>query len=181
MQRRFKYFALLAAFSLVVQPFAQTHHMNQGSIRFMSSAKLENIKASSPSLKGAVDFTKQTFAFSIDVNTFEGFNSALQAEHFRENYMETPEFPKATFVGKLIDPVNTNVGKQKVRAKGVLSIHGVNKDRIIDVELTRQGSGYGMTSTFHVALDDHSIVIPKLVHQKIAETITVTVEGKLVE
>lgn len=161
--------------------YAQTYRTDQGQIRFVSSARLENIKATSTAMKGAVDLAKQNFAFSVEVNTFEGFNSALQAEHFRENYMETPSFPRATFTGKLIDPVNPNASAQKVRAKGVLTIHGVSKDRIIDVELTKVNKGFQIQSSFHVALDDHNIVIPKLVHQKIAETIAVTVEGKLLE
>jgi polyisoprenoid-binding protein YceI len=128
-----------------------------------------------------VDLSRQNFAFNVDVNTFSGFNSALQAEHFRENYMETASFPRASFSGKLIDPIQMDKNVQMVRAKGVLLIHGVGKDRIIDIELTKTNTGYRFNSSFNVALDDHKIVIPKLVHQKIAEIIAVKVDGTLVE
>ncbi len=181
MRKRLTYLFLIAGLCTDGSHYAQTYRTDQGEIRFVSSARLENIKAESETMKGAVNFSKQTFAFSVEVNSFEGFNSALQAEHFRENYMETPVHPKATFTGKLIDPVNPDAAQQKVRAKGVLLIHGVSKDRIIDIALSKTTKGFQFTSSFHVALNDHNIVIPKLVHQKIAETIAVTVEGKLIE
>lgn len=181
MMKVLTYVMIAFAMCLDAHHHAQTYRTDQGQIRFVSSARLENIKATSKTMKGAVDLAKQNFAFSVEVNSFEGFNSALQAEHFRENYMETPTFPKATFTGKLIDPVNPNLSTQMIRAKGALSIHGVSRDRIIDVELTKLNKGFQIQSNFHVALDDHNIVIPKLVHQKIAETISVTVEGKLFE
>jgi hypothetical protein len=178
---RYVKWAILTVLTLVLDhlQYAQVYRSETGIIRFESSARLESVKATSEKLKGLVDITKQQFAFSIEINSFEGFNSDLQKEHFRENYLESPEFPKATFSGKLIDPVLETAGVQKIRAKGSLTIHGVSKERIIDVLMTKESTGYKVHSSFYVALNDHSIVIPKMVFQKIAETIQVTVDVNL--
>lgn len=89
-----------------------------GKVEFVSEAPLEIIKASSSALKGAIDLDKQTFVFVLENQTFTGFNSALQQEHFYENYMETAKYPKTTFTGRIIEPLNIVHGTtQIVRAK----------------------------------------------------------------
>ncbi len=159
---------------------AQTlFEVSSGTISFISEAPLETIKASTSSIRGLVNITSQTFAFSADVSTFNGFNSDLQREHFHENYMESADFPKATFSGKLIDRFDPALEKQTIRSKGTLNIHGIKKERIIDVVVRREGGQYTFSSDFSVSLKDHGIVIPKIVHQKISEIIRVSVSGKL--
>lgn len=153
--------------------------MKSGEVLFTSEAPLETIKARSSRLLGIMDLTSNKFAFSVDILSFQGFNSELQREHFGENYMETDRYPKATFQGKLIDKFNPNLAKQIIRAKGQFEIHGVAKERIIDVEITKFGDGYKIHSGFNVALVEHNIMIPKIVFQKIAETIHIDVSGTL--
>jgi polyisoprenoid-binding protein YceI len=154
--------------------------IKQGTVTFKSNAPLENINAESAMLTGLVSLDQNTFAFSVDVNSFKGFNSALQQEHFYENYMETDVYPRATFSGKLIDKFNPDLQTQKIRAKGNLDIHGVKKERIIDVVITKKGDHYLIVSDFNVLLADHNIRIPKVVYQKIAENINIKVQGEMV-
>jgi polyisoprenoid-binding protein YceI len=153
--------------------------MNTGSIHFKSTASLEIIDATSNKMRGVVDITQNTFAFSVDITSFEGFNSALQKEHFNENYLESDLFPKATFTGKLIDKFESGKATQTLRAKGQLDIHGVKMERIISVTLTKSGQNYTISSNFNVAVADHGITIPRIVNQKIAEIIMVEVKGTL--
>jgi len=153
--------------------------LKQGTISFLSDAPLERIEATSNSPKGLIDLSQQTFAFTLSVESFEGFNSALQQEHFFENYMETKEFPKASFTGKLIDRLDQNTSKQTARAKGELILHGIKQERIISVNVERKDNGFQIQSTFNVKLKDHQIIIPKIVHQKISEIISVEIAGFL--
>lgn len=152
-----------------------------GRISFLSEAPLEVIRASSGQLRGALDKKERTFAFTVEISSFEGFNSPLQRQHFNENYMETKKFPKAIFTGKIIEKVDFNMpGVYQVRAKGKLSIHGEEKERIIRSELTIHEDGsVSIASGFSVPLKDHSIRIPKIVFQKIAEVIQVDVSIQL--
>lgn len=72
-----------------------------GTISFQSDAPFELIKARSKEVKGLLDITKKTFAFKVRMESFEGFNSPLQREHFNENYMESNKYPNAISVVKL--------------------------------------------------------------------------------
>ncbi|HMQ63788.1 MAG TPA: hypothetical protein PKE06_24100, partial [Flavilitoribacter sp.] len=57
-----------------------------GKISFKSDAPLELIEAASNELKGVIDPGRNGFAFSVNIQSFQGFNSPLQREHFNENY-----------------------------------------------------------------------------------------------
>lgn len=151
-----------------------------GTIDFVSNAPLETIKASSVHLEGVIDATAHSFAFAVTIKSFQGFNNSLQQQHFYENYMETDKFPKATFTGKLIEQVDlTQPGTYQVRAKGKLDIHGNIKERILRVDIISTGTELKIKSRFVVPLVDHMIEVPKIVNQKIAEEINVTVQATL--
>lgn len=154
--------------------------VHKGYIAFTSDAPLELIQARSTGLKGVIDKAKNRFAFTIDMQGFEGFNSPLQREHFNENYLETRLYPKANFSGKIIEAVDWDAeGTYQVRAKGKLKIHGEMQERIIKSELTISKKAVKIRSTFKVPLEDHKIGIPKIMFQKIAEHINVTIEAEI--
>lgn len=151
-----------------------------GMVTFKSEAPLEVIQAESKHLRGILDPEKQAFAWTVDVQTFEGFNNPLQREHFNENYMESRRFTKASFAGKIIEEVDfTKNGTHSVRAKGKLSIHGKEQERIIKSQLVVDGKRVRVEADFRVLLADHNIRIPKIVYQKIAEEVQVVVQADL--
>jgi len=153
-----------------------------GEVYFKSDAKLELIEANSSKLQGIINPNTGEFAFSVEMNSFEGFNSALQKEHFNENYLESPKFPKASFKGKIIEKVDfEKEGKSEIRAKGKLFIHGIEQERIILSKLDIKGNKIKVSSFFTVVLNDHNIVIPKIVNQKIAEEIQVNINAQFVK
>ncbi|MBI1223638.1 MAG: YceI family protein [Bacteroidetes bacterium] len=153
-----------------------------GIIQFKSDAPLEVIEAKSKMLKGVIDMEERAFAFSVDVSSFEGFNSPLQREHFNENYLETKRYKTATFIGKIIEKDDfTKDGTYSIRTKGKLTVHGITKERIIKSEVTTKDGVIKVRSNFTVLLEEHGISIPKIVYQKIAEEITVDVAADLVE
>ncbi len=157
---------------------AQKYVTSKGEIWFTSEAPLEVIKAYSSALRGAIDADNKTFAFSVAVNTFEGFNSPLQREHFNENYMESNRFDKAGFNGKIIEQTDfTKDGEYAVRAKGKFNVHGIEQERIIKATIIAKGGKLTVRSNFTVLLEDHGIAIPKIVYQKIADEIQVKVEA----
>jgi len=151
-----------------------------GKIAFQSDAPFELIKASSNDLKGLVDITKKTFAFKVRMQTFEGFNSALQREHFNENYIESAKYPEASFTGKIIEDVDlTKEGSYSVRAKGNFTMHGVTQERIIKTDIVVKEGKINAHSEFTVLLSDHNIPIPKVVKDKLSEEIKVDVTTTL--
>ncbi|MEO6584433.1 MAG: YceI family protein [Ferruginibacter sp.] len=160
---------------------AQVLSSSSGKISFRSDAPLELIKASTNELRGKLDVAKKLFAFTAKVNSFKGFNSPLQKEHFNENYMESQLYPDASFSGKIIEDLDlTRDGTYNVRAKGKLLLHGVVQERIIKAQLKVDKGSVSIKANFTVLLSDHNIPIPKVVHEKLASEIKVEVKADLV-
>jgi hypothetical protein len=149
---------------------------DHGHISFDSQAPLEVIKAQSRDVRGIVSPATKSFAFSMNINSFEGFNSDIQQTHFLENYLEWKKYPQATFTGKLIEDIPFDTpGTYSVRAKGNLNIHGITKERILRGTLTVKKDGGHIETEFSIPVSDHGITIPKIVQQKISDDIKVKV------
>lgn len=176
-----KYLLLISGLCSFLGASAQeTYEMKQGLIRFYSEAPHELIRASATQLKGILDIKKKVFAFKVPNASFAGFNSPLQQEHFNENYMETDLYPESAFKGKIIEDVDVSKnGEYKVRAKGKLIIHGVEHERIIDVDVKSKDGKVVIHAEFIVSLGDHNIKIPKVVYDKLAPDIHVSVSGSM--
>jgi polyisoprenoid-binding protein YceI len=159
---------------------AQVYEVRKGSISFHSEAPKELISARSANLQGLVDAGRKAFAFRIRMSSFQGFNSPLQREHFNENYMESAKFPEAVFTGKIIEDVDiTRDGDYDVRAKGKLHIHGLDQERIIRAHITTRKGVVNISSDFTVTLADYDIKIPRVVYDKLAPEIKVSVNASL--
>jgi len=143
-------------------------------VSFTSDAPLELIKAESSQGKMVIDPVTNQFAVSVPVNSFQGFNSGLQREHFNEKYMESEKYPTATFMGKIIETMDfSKDGTYVVRAKGTLNIHGQKQTRIIKAKVTIKNKMISVVSDFTIPLADHNISMPKLISEKIASEIQV--------
>jgi polyisoprenoid-binding protein YceI len=173
-------FLSLLLFFGFLQAKAQLYSVQNGNVSFVSEAKLELIKASSSEMKGKLDVQRKLFAFAIKINSFQGFNSPLQREHFNENYLESDRFPDASFSGKIIEDIDfSKDGSYTVRAKGILTIHGVQQERIIKSVIKVNKGKMNLVSNFTVQLADHQIPIPKIVHEKLASEIKVEVNANM--
>ena len=164
------------------QSIAQSaYEIKESKVKFRSKAPKELISAATGKMTGIVDVNRRAFAFKIGIASFEGFNSPLQREHFNENYMETSEFPIATFTGRIIEEIDlTQEGAFDIRAKGKLTIHGVEQERIIKCHLACSKDKIVVTSDFLVPLAAHNIKIPRIVVAKLATDILVNVNAVLI-
>jgi len=159
---------------------AGIYKTTDGHITFKSEATLEVIVASSAKLEGAIGNEDLTFVFIVPILSFYGFNNGLQRQHFYENYLESSKYPEARFSGKIIEIIDlSKPGTYQVRAKGQLNIHGRAKERIIKIELISTGTEITAKAQFMVPLMDHQIEVPRIVNQKIAQEIAVTVRATL--
>jgi hypothetical protein len=161
--------------------FAQDKiQIENSQINFTSNAPLEIIKATSSDLKGAIIPSTNQFVFKVLIKSFVGFNNRLQMEHFNEKYMESETYPWATFSGKIIEPVNfKSDGVYDVRAKGDLEIHGQKQTRIIRCKINIKNGVATIDSDFIIPLADHNISIPRIVSEKIANQIEVSIRASM--
>ncbi|MGH1437357.1 MAG: YceI family protein [Lewinella sp.] len=173
---------LTTVFLAPAQSQREIWQTREGKVSFLSDAPLEMIAASSEELRGVLDIEENTFAFAVNISSFDGFNSPLQRQHFNENYLESTLFPQTSFKGRIIEQVDFGKdGEYVIRAKGILNVHGVERERIIKSTLVVKGNSISITSNFSVRLDEHNITIPRIVNQKIAEVIQVEVAAVLIK
>lgn len=161
--------------------FAQKFMSLTSKVTFLSSTPLENFDAINNEVTSIIDAEKNGVAFIVPVKSFK-FKSALMQEHFNENYMESDNFPKATFKGtfKGFDVANfSKEGTYKVTADGDLTIHGVTKTVSIPGTIQVKNGSIVSDAKFMVATKDYNIKVPSAVGTKIAQEIEVTVHADL--
>ncbi len=156
---------------------AQNFKLTKSKMSFFSETPVENIDAHSETVSSVITPARKV-AVSIQISSFE-FKNALMREHFNEKYMESEKFPTATFSGTLDQDLELNLkGSYTGSATGKLKMHGVEKEYSVPIKLSVPQEGHiDIEAEFKVKLADHGIEVPKLVFEKIAETIKITFKG----
>ena len=151
----------------------QKYISEKSNIVFFSSALLEDIEERNEKAKSVFNADNGDIVFSIPVNQFQ-FAKSLMQEHFNEKYMESDKYPTTIFKGKVLD-FEKGSENNNVWTEGELEIHGVKRNVKIQGNLIFKGERVIIESKFIVKLEDYEIEIPKLLFQKIAEEVEVTV------
>ncbi|WP_299313743.1 YceI family protein [uncultured Aquimarina sp.] len=146
----------------------------KGSISFEASVpSFEEVKAKNTTVTAILNTDNGEFAALALIKGFR-FKNALMEEHFNENYIESDEYPKATFKGKLVDFDNSNI-QNEYTIKGTLSLHGKAKEIEAKGIVKKDSDGtISITSTFITKPDEFDIKIPSIVSKKIANDISVS-------
>ena len=162
---------------------AQEKYLDKnGVIVFEASEKLfEEVKAVNESVTAIYNANTDEIASLALMQGFR-FKNSLMQEHFNENYIESDSYPKATFKGKLLNlDKNLTVGsKTTVTVKGTLSLHGVSKEIVTELDVAKpDDTTLHIKGQFVVTPQDFQIEIPKIVRNKIAKEVQVQLEFKL--
>lgn len=140
-------------------------------VSFFSSTPIEDISAVHSTSTSVIINDSIKFTLS---NTGFVFPKPLMQEHFNENYMESEKFPKATFKGKINEPIDyTKDGETKVTVTGKMEIHGVTKDETYSGTIKKVGNELFLDCLFKVKVADYNIKVPTLYVKNIAEVIDV--------
>lgn len=164
---------------LSLASMAQKYMTQSATIKFFSETPVENIEAVNNQVSTVLNAENGELAFSLLVKAFV-FEKALMQEHFNEKYMESDQFPKSTFKGKIKD-----FSLEKLSEKftdftivGVLTIHGVSKEVELVAQLKLEKNQIHAKSKFQVEVADYEIKIPSTVSDNIAKTIEVTIDAE---
>lgn len=171
---------LIIALLISVSFYAQgVYKTSTGKISFFSETPVENIDATNETVSAILNTKNSEMVLIAAIRGFK-FKKKLMERHFNENYMESDTYKTAMFKGKITTVVDyTKDGSHKVKAKGTLTIHGVEQEREIEGTLTIKGNEITLSASFDVKLVDHNIEVPTIVFSKIAEVIKVTVDAVL--
>jgi len=154
---------------------AQKFTSDKTFVKFFSSASIEDITAENTKSSSIFNEATGDVVFSIPIKEFE-FAKSLMKEHFNDKYMETEQFPKAIFQGKISGYQSSVAGEQKATATGKMTIHGLTRDVQIPGTMINTNGALTMKAKFMVKLADYKITIPQLLWKNIAEEVEVTVE-----
>lgn len=150
----------------------------EGKIQFYSKAPMENIEAINRKATAVLDTETGKMEFSVLMKAFE-FEKSLMQDHFNENYVESDKFPRAVFKGSIVNPGSVSWAKDgvyPVTVKGTMDLHGVTKEMETPGTITIKAGKISANADFSIILNDHKIEIPKVVKEKIAETVKVTAD-----
>jgi polyisoprenoid-binding protein YceI len=167
----------------------QEYHVDlekENRVRFISDAPLEDFEGvtsridgflflSGEGLDGETDLESSEFFFEVDLASLDT-GIGLRNRHMRDNYLETDEFPFASFAGRVARLEVEDSGLLRVNTRGTFSIHGVERAREIDCSAERIAPSLRVRCAFQVTLSDHEIPIPKLMFMKIDEVMEVDLE-----
>ncbi len=171
-------FILFISFSLGM--YGQKYITKTGILNFEASTPaFEPVKAQHNTTTAILDVSNGNVAVLALVKGFR-FKNALMEEHFNENYMESDNFPKASFTGVIVDFKADDLGAEKeYTVKGKLTIHGETKEIETPITLSKDGDSITMKTSFSAAPGDFNIEIPSVVKEKISESIAIVGTFKL--
>ena len=164
----------ICCFLFVAVSISQERYLTKnGAINFYSKAPMEDITADNNQVLSIVDASKGKMAISILMKSFM-FKKALMQEHFNENYVESDKFPKATFKGSILGFDDIKETATNTQVKGVLSLHGVKKEVIINANFKKIKDAILVDGDFIIEVDNFNIKIPAVVAKNIAKKIKVS-------
>lgn len=173
-----KFLLLLAFFVATQNVFAQKMITRSGEIKFEASMPaFEEVAAKNNTVSAILEQSNGEIAVLALIKAFK-FKAPLMEEHFNENYMESSQFPKATFKGKIVnfDASKLSSKKMEYDLEGDLTIHGVTKKVKTKIALIQNGAKLSLASALVVKAKDFNIAIPSLVKNKIAEDIAISIK-----
>jgi polyisoprenoid-binding protein YceI len=99
---------------------------------------------------------------TIDADSYNS-NIGLRDEDVKENYLETKEFPVVVFTSTGIEDVKKSQSQEKgweFTIKGVLKLHGVEKELRVPVKLIQRGKKITVEGRTKILFGDFNIATP---------------------
>lgn len=177
-----KRIALLLSFVIVAvtSGMAQTKYITRtAEIYFKSNGEIDDgVEATNAQVAAVLNGANGEMAFQVLIKAFK-FKKALMEEHFNENYMESDQFPKATFSGQIenFEGIDLSAPRShEVMVTGKMTIHGVTNEVSQEgsFEVLEDGS-IRMKTHMLIPCADYGIEIPSVVADKIAKEIDVEI------
>lgn len=173
-----RYFWVLLLAMAAGKGFAQDVRTDKAaSVSFFSSTPLEDIKAQTAQAYATLNVKTKEVYFKVPVQSF-AFKYKLMKDHFNDGYLESSKYPNAEFKGSVATDADlAKEGSYAVVIKGELLLHGVSRHYETKGTLVVKGAEVVGDAKFQVKLVDHSIKVPSLMLENIAEVVDVTVHA----
>jgi len=162
--------------------FAQKKTTTSAIVAFDATTPKDALpKAENKTVIGAVDFTTGDVAFEAAVKNFSFSNPKIQ-EHFNgANWMNSDQFPKFTFTGKVDNIKKIKVSKNgvyKVKVNGILTIKNVSKQCEAKGTATVTDGKINVVADLKISLADYGITGQSIEAGKVAKEPKVTISAQ---
>ena len=149
-------------------------------ISFFSSTPIEDITANNYKANSTLDTQSGDVIFSVPMQSFE-FEKALMQKHYNgADFLDTKNFPRSKFVGKITNLSDINFSKNgtyKAVVEGEMTIKDKTNRVKEQGKITVIDGVISAESTFKITLADYGVVFEK---GKPASNIAKTIEIRFV-
>lgn len=174
---------VLSLFALTTIVFSQEKLITKsGHAKFYSHTEIEDIEANNYKVISSLNPVSGDIIFSVPMQSFEFEKSLMQKHYNSPKFLDTKQFPKAKFKGKIEDSSELDLskdGKRDVIVSGDLTLHGITKKISQKGTITVADGKIRASSIFDLTLADYEIAFEKgKPSQNIAKTVKVTINVK---
>lgn len=178
-------YLLLAAVALKPgESLAQEYHVDRSRdnrVVFISHAPFDDFEGVTDLIDGYVywegdgltegsDYSNSELYFEVELDDLDT-GLRLRNRQMRNNYLETDEYPYATYSAVIQRVERTGDAEYTVHASGSFGIHGVERPVELSCIVNPDRDGYRVRCGFEVILSDYNIERPSLMFLKLSETI----------
>jgi polyisoprenoid-binding protein YceI len=169
----------IVTYSLVAfKPAPEKWVSSKTHVKSFSTTPAEDIEANNYKTVSTIDPGTGEVVFSVPMQSFEFEKSLIQKHFNQDDFLDTKNYPKAKFTGKItnLEEINWEAdGTYSANISGDLTIRGVTKPYTEKGSITVSGNSLKANSTFNVTLADHGIAFKKgKPSTNVAKTVEIT-------
>jgi polyisoprenoid-binding protein YceI len=173
----------LAIALLSVAALAQQKTTTSAIISFDATTAIDNLpKAENKTAVAAIDLAKNTVEFEATIKNFDFANPKIQ-EHFNAaGWMNSDQFPAATFSGIVTTPAASDFkknGTYHVTVQGDLTIKGKTQKITLPASIIVDGNTVKASASFTLKLADFGVDGPAVSAGKVSREPKITVYAEL--
>ena len=173
----------LAIATISMMSFAQKKTSTSATIAFDASTAIDDLpKAENKTAIAAIDPEKNTVQFEAAIKNFAFSNPRIQ-EHFNQkSWLNSDEFPKATFNGVITNSSAVNFSKDgtyNVTVEGDLTIKGKSQRVTTPATIVVAGKTLKTTASFNIKLADFGVEGQSITAGKVAAEPKISVSAEL--
>ena len=174
---------LLMIATVSMMSSAQKKTSTSATIAFDASTAIDDLpKAENKTSIAAIDPAKNTVQFEAAIKNFAFSNPRIQDHFNQKSWMNSDEFPKATFSGTITNPSAVNFNKDgtyNVTVEGDLTIKGKTNKVSAPATIVVAGKTLKTSSTFSIKLADFGVEGQSINSGKVAKEPKITVTAEL--
>ncbi len=156
--------AFVAIASFAFKPATTKLVSNDGHISFFSHTSFEDITSNNYKVVSTLERETGEIVFVVPMQSFE-FEKALMQKHFNsKDFLDTKNYPKAKFVGKITNPEEIDFSKDgsyKARVEGELTIRDITKPVSTSGLVSVSNGKITVNSKMTITLADYNISFSK--------------------